>query len=258
MKKLFIYDDDGTSVNYVNSLKTWLTDILDNRYKISFVNAEDISEKEVLREEGATALFMPGGQSRFFKKKLEGKGDLEIQQFVSRGNLYYGFCAGGYYAAKEVDFKGATLNIHKEHKKAVFFNGVARGSIPELANNELFNHSFISSNIVNVRYGDGKIAGIYYHGGSSFSRDFNDASSKVLATYLSLPEGENIAAVECKFGDGHAVLSGVHPEINAQEVDKTIYPGMANFEKARSIRDTLKNCETGRRSFSKHILQRLM
>jgi len=192
--------------------------------------------------------------------KLVGEGDYKINEFVENGGAYYGFCGGGYYACKEIDFKGAKGGFKVEHKThyAVFFNGVAKGSIPELTDGNYYDPSFLSCNVVKLKYQENQEANVYYHGGGSFRGDFNNSSYKVLAVYDNLKEGENVAVVKCNVGKGHAVLSGVHPEITYRDIEKRIVPFMEHKEKAENIREQLFFNQSKSKNFHKFLLKDLI
>lgn len=212
-KKILVYKDYGVEADYAELLSDWVKVNLP-RYKVGYTDATSIINLDHLAQDGVKAIFMPGGQSRCFKSKLEGEGDRKIQEFVEQGGAYYGFCGGSYYPCENVDFTGDQFSIKKENSGLVFFNGLAKGSIAELTDGRYYDDSLLSCAAAKLSYDGGKKADIYYHGGPRFIGDFNNASCEVLATYDALTEGENAAVIKCKIGNGYAVLTALHPEVD--------------------------------------------
>lgn len=258
--KVLVYNDVGTTSGAPESLRRWLKEELPDYIKVEYTNAAKIKYLNCLKDEGVRAVFMPGGESRAFKSKLFGEGDYKIHEFVENGGAYYGFCAGGYYACKQVDFIGSGMgfsDINKTHYTA-FFNGVAKGSIPELTDGHHYDSTFNSSSVVKLRYQENNEADIYYNGGCCFRGDFNNSSYKVLAVYDKLKEGENVAAVRCEVGKGYAVLAGVHPEVSYHEVFEKIKLGVIHKEKAEKVASSLEKNHSNNKNFHKFILKDLV
>jgi len=257
--KILVYKDYGVSVDTVEILYGWLKSNLP-KYDVEYTDATSIIQQNVL-DNNVKAFVMPGGQSRAFKQKLEVEGDKRIQSFVENGGIYYGFCGGGYYPCREIDFTGEEFSINKVNNAAVFFNGVAKGSIPELVNGKYYEPSFLSSGVAELSYDNDKKANIYYHGGARFIGDFNSASCKVIATYDKLADGQNAAVIKCQVGNGYAVLSGVHPEIGYKDMDFRIHNNIKKpeiAERARKIKGELEQNDSENTKFHRFLLNELM
>ena len=64
-----------------------------------------------------SALIIPGGYTATYVSTLGEDGFREIKEFVKRGGLYIGICAGAYIAAERVEVEGrpkAWENRHRE------------------------------------------------------------------------------------------------------------------------------------------------
>jgi len=73
-------------------------------------------------------LVMPGGADLPYCRRLAGRGNALISEFVASGGGYLGLCAGGYYGAARVDFEpGGPLAVAGPRELA-FFGGTARGA----------------------------------------------------------------------------------------------------------------------------------
>jgi biotin---protein ligase len=168
-------------------------------------------------------LVMPGGADQGYCMMLNGEGNRRISQFVQRGGVYLGFCAGGYYGSKKCEFEvdDKKLGVIGDRELG-FFPGICRGStFPGFtyrseegtrAAEIQVPGSVFSSNVVPAPFR------CYHKGGGVFvdAPCYADRGVEVLATYtedLHVDPGEGAAAVVyCKIGDGAAILTGPHPE----------------------------------------------
>ena len=69
------------------------------------INIENITTDEIIentlqnKNTKPDVLFFPGGRSPLYAKALEDKGAEKIREYIADGGMYYGICAGAYYAA---------------------------------------------------------------------------------------------------------------------------------------------------------------
>lgn len=208
---IWVYEDEGTSELSVQSALATVQTKLSSTYTIEerVISSKDVLENTLnSKSKDRGVLIMPGGADLPYVKKLNGIGNDVIRKFISRGNIYIGICAGGYYGARAIEFAGDGYEIHGDRELA-FFPGTAIGSIPSLTNGQLYDEAVGSKAIVTLDYADGQQDDVYYHGGAYFSGDKKEAAFNTLATYS---DGKN-AVVSGHVGKGQYLLSGVHFEL---------------------------------------------
>ena len=101
--KILIYRDYGCSD--LNALEYGLKEYFEPRGgTVDFTDAAGIIKEGSLNE-SVLAFFMPGGAGTPFRRKLEVLGNEKIREYVRDGGIYYGICAGAYYACRETVFE---------------------------------------------------------------------------------------------------------------------------------------------------------
>ena len=172
-----------------------------------FPNAVPIDAKTLAESDWDADLFvMPGGKDCPYHAALQGAGNRKIRQFVEKGGLYLGICAGAYYGCAEVDFdRGHPLQVI-EKRELKFFDGKVVGPAYGLGTYDY--QSERGARFAKLLTADGFFYA-YYNGGPTFQGNFENAN--ILASYADLP-GYPPAIIECKIGLGKAILSGVHVE----------------------------------------------
>ncbi len=205
---IWVYEDEGVSQL---SVKSVLESMQQKLSISSIVSVHLISSQDIINDKLNNTtkgiLVMPGGADLPYCKQLDGLGNANIRKFVSRGNIYIGICAGGYYGAREIEFSGQGYKINGARELA-FFSGTAIGSIASFTNHQLYDETVKSKAMVTLDYANGQQDDVYYHGGAYFVGD-KDAKFKVIATYST---GKN-AIVSGEYGKGQYLLSGVHFEL---------------------------------------------
>lgn len=220
---IWIYDDEGVSELSVQSVLATIREKLPaNIITVQTISSQDILNNKLNKalnsgSKDIGVLIMPGGADLPYCKKLNGQGNDIIRQFISKGNIYIGICAGAYYGASTIQFSGQNFegNCKKSYeingaRELAFFSGTAISSIASLTNGQLYDETVESKAMVTLNYANGQQDEVYYHGGAYFEAD-KDAEFKVLATYS---DGKN-AIVSGDFGRGKYLLSGVHFELGA-------------------------------------------
>ncbi len=218
---VWVYEDEGASEL---SVKSALATMKDKLSSSMLITAQTISSQDIINNKlndklsestGIGILVMPGGADLPYCQKLNGQGNDIIRQFISKGNIYIGICAGGYYGARNIQFSGESYNEDGKKgyeingpRELAFFSGMAIGSIGTLTDGQLYDETSTSKAIVTLDYANGQQDEVYYHGGGYFVAD-KDAEFNVVATYH---DGKN-AVISGDFGLGKYLLSGVHFEL---------------------------------------------
>lgn len=200
-----IYSDEGASEVGVASLCSRIKQQLGLMVKT--VNAQSILDGVL---DDCVMLVIPGGRDLPYCAKLNGKGNQQIRQFVARGGVYLGICAGAYYACEALDFQGRDYDV-KGSRELALFAGIAIGSLPHLTKGHYYDEELRSKAIVPLYFTDGTQADFYYHGGCFF-QPYHQSEFEALAHYAD----GNLAIVTGQFGKGHYVLSGVHFELQTE------------------------------------------
>jgi biotin---protein ligase len=169
------------------------------------------------------ALVFPGGADQGYCRTLNGDGNRRIRQFVERGGIYVGFCAGGYYGSGRCEFEmGNQILEVTGSRELAFFPGSCRGC----AFSGFVYHSEKGARAAELKVdktllSTGSVPNMfkaYYNGGGVFAdaRKYRDQGVEVLASYteeIAVEGGDGSAAVVyCKVGQGAALLTGPHPE----------------------------------------------
>lgn len=170
-------------------------------------------------------LVFPGGADLGYCRTLNGEGNRRIARYVNGGGSYLGFCAGGYYGSAKCEFE-----VHDPKMAVVgdrelgFFPDICRGlafagfKYSSEAGARAADIEIHKENFENVKDDGVETFKSYYNGGGVFvdARKLESRGVQILASYtedLHVDGGEGKAAVVYrKVGDGHAVLTGPHPE----------------------------------------------
>ena len=100
---------------------------------ISSIPVETTTAEEIIStnlSNHCSLLIMPGGRDLPYVKKLQGKGNRNISDFVRNGGSYLGICAGAYYGCSLVQFaQGDPLLEVVGPRELAFFPGVSQGPV---------------------------------------------------------------------------------------------------------------------------------
>ncbi|MGM8884445.1 BPL-N domain-containing protein [Psychrobacter sp. 1U2] len=225
---VWVYADEGTSELSVQSA---LVTIKKKLSKGSISSVQTLSSQDIINNKlndelsesrGIGVLVMPGGADLPYCQNLNGQGNDNVREFISKGNIYIGICAGGYYGAKEIQFSGQSYELgHKRGyeingaRELALFSGTAIGSVSEFTDGQLYDETIASKAMVTLDYANEQQGEVYYHGGAYFIAD-KEAEFNVVATY---DNGKN-AIVSGNFGQGKYLLSGVHFELSAEVYER--------------------------------------
>jgi len=207
--------------------------------KVVPVDSSDLHRGDVF--ENAAVILMPGGRDVPYSEDLFGQANAHIKGFVNAGGGYLGFCAGAYYACREIEFDVGTELEVCGARELGFYPGLAKG--PAYGTGTYYYDSDRGAVASQINWVDGHSADytVYYNGGCYFVPATGaEDRFKILANYSSL-ENTPAAIVQCTFGKGTVVLSGVHPEYPADKLPcdpaapNNLYAELTTNEESRKI-----------------------
>lgn len=182
--------------------------VLSARYgtdNVAFADADAI--RSGILNPYVKALFMPGGATRYWAAHLDGEGNDAIRQYVAEGGIYFGICAGAYYACRRTEWqKGNEGEIIVENELD-FFKGTARGPISAFKND-----TGLCAAVTEIEAHDNETYPCLYWQGPEFIAD-EDADFQILAQYKHLPS-QPPAVVTGVHGQGRYILSSPHLEVD--------------------------------------------
>ncbi|WP_419241670.1 BPL-N domain-containing protein [Cardinium endosymbiont of Nabis limbatus] len=236
-----IYNDIGVSKESVQHCLYSCKLHLPKDYRVGYISALEIIDGSGLK--GTRLLILPGGRDLYYVKSLQGKGDQQIQDYLSSGGNFLGICAGSYYSGTYLIFAQATSIEVVGPRGLGLFQGIVKG--PVLAPYYYGSHKGASAARVITTYSqEEKDCYLYYNGGGYFVNAENVADTVVLARYTNNPLAQ-AAIIQCHYGLGNVVLSGIHLEYD---------PNMMQEAALKQIRKTLKDYNEARIKLSKYIL----
>ncbi|KAI1619042.1 biotin-protein ligase [Exophiala viscosa] len=258
---VLVYSGTGSTIESVRHCLYTLRRLLAPNYAVIPVTG-DMLIKEPWTASCA-ALVVPGGADLGYCTTLNGEGNRRIRQFVERGGIYIGFCAGGYYGSRRCEFEvGNKLLEVVGDRELAFYPGIARGgAYPGFVYHSEKGAKAADLKVDKTLLTAGAVLNIfksYYNGGGVFvdAPSFREQGVEVLASYtepLAVDSGEGSAAVVyCKVGQGAALLTGPHPEFAAANLEpKEEVPGFSE------VIDSLAADEKHRMGFIKACLNKL-
>ncbi|KAI5815222.1 biotin-protein ligase [Pyronema omphalodes] len=223
---VLVYAGNGTTVDSVRHVLLSLRRLLSPHFAVSTVTADVIIKEPWMST--CALLVIPGGADVPYTRALNGEGNRRISQYVRTGGSYLGFCAGGYYGSKQVEFEADNLKLAViGSRELAFFPGTCRGGA--FKGFEYASENGARASKIHVKKTETEEAYTfhsYYNGGGVFvdAAKFQTRGVEILATYedpLDVDGGDgNAAVVYCKYGDGAAILTGPHPEFAGQRLHK--------------------------------------
>ena len=216
-----LHSGNGSTVESVRHCLYTLRRLLAPHYAVIPVTGDMIIKEPWTAS--CAALVFPGGADQGYCRTLNGAGNRRIRQFVEKGGLYVGFCAGGYYGSRRCEFEvGNKLLEVIGDRELAFYPGTARGcAFPGFVYHSEKGARAANLTVNKTVLSSGKIPNefkSYYNGGGAFvdATKYADQGVEVLASYsepIAIDSGEGSAAiVYCKVGEGAALLTGPHPE----------------------------------------------
>lgn len=240
----------GTSAIAVHHTKYTLTNIIDPKYSIKTLDQVNIKNNDWMKN--AALFIMPGGADIMYARALKGLGNQHIKSYVKDGGRYLGICAGAYYGCQRISFAKGTSQEIQSDRELAFFPNTAEG--PTLkpwdhktnSGADIAELQWIASD---VTFPTNHKFHIYYNGGGHFMNADSYENVTTLANYTGTPQPE-AALVDIAFGNGRAILSGVHCEFAPELLDMSdpyLIP----------LQEKLITTDRDRQVLMRHILQRL-
>lgn len=249
--KILIYEDYGCAD--VSALEKGLREYFEPRgCCVGFTDAAGIIRNGELNK-NVLAFFMPGGAGTPYRRKLEVLGNEKIREYVSEGGIYYGICAGAYYACRQTIFEAdipelriiSECGLNLVEGKAIGTLYKELGILPYAKNAE-------SSAAVKLVWNDGKTYLSHYHGGPYFELD-NPEENDILARYDF--GDKRPAIVGRSYGKGKVIISGVHFENKGTDLLKAVHALRSDSQSARKVAEKLSEHESSRQTlFNKLML----
>lgn len=256
---ILIYSGNGTSPNSVRHTQHTLKLLLGHAYDIVKVDAQVLRTEPW--EESCAMLVVPGGRDKPYCNDLNGVINDRIKRYVRAGGRYLGLCAGAYYASRMIEFEMDRPDMQVCGKRELaFFPGLCRGTVYPgfVYDSERGARSApvqLDSPLLQPYYPDAlvpKVINMYYNGGGYFVRAFEYPDVEILGRFVEpgicKDEEHPAAAVQCRVGDGTAVLISTHPEYDMG--------GLSPHENA-SLVEELKASEEDRKTFLRVVFARM-
>ena len=205
--KVLIYNGEGVMESSVLGVEEELNK--SNNMNLVPNNHFEYSTSRIINSNtllGYDALIMPGGDASTYIENSDIDSD-SIKQFVNGGKGYLGICAGAYAASNSVDGYYSGWGIVPDvNTKNVDYEGSL----------SIMTTSF-GSNLIN-----GSLNDIHMENGPAM---YSNNSQIVMAEYADNKTGyQNFAAIVGESsGSGRVILSGPHPEIDAQNPQLLAY-----------------------------------
>ncbi|KAL8996631.1 MAG: hypothetical protein Q9169_003913 [Polycauliona sp. 2 TL-2023] len=258
---ILVYAGSGSTVESVRHCLYSLRRLLSPTYAVITVTGHAII-KEPWTASCALLVF-PGGADLGYCRTLNGDGNRRITQYVERGGLYLGLCAGGYYGSKRCEFEVGNKKMEVVgNRELAFFPGTCRGcAFPGFVYHSEEGTRAVQLRTSKAALSKGTIPDVfrsYYNGGGVFvdAPKFRGQGVEVLASFtddFNVDPGEGAASiVYCKVGEGAALLTSTHPEFAASNLDPTV--NLPGYDK---IVEALKEDDQQRTDFLKACLLKL-
>lgn len=233
VKNILIYQGPGTSIRSVEALCVLFQSLYKDKLAVLKIDSEIILKTDW--EEQTALLIIPGGRSLKYYEALGEAGNARIRQYVVKGGIYLGVCAGAYYAADATYFDISGKNelvLHTEQLKLL--KGIEAVGPAYPGGYDYEGSTTLRAADINILPLDKKMA-LYFNGGCSF-KNLN-AETAVLADYAELDHLP--ALIKAPYGKGFVILSGVHFEFDAETLNLDIANATA-AEKDRLTAEQVK------------------
>lgn len=208
--------------------------LLVKRFAMSGLRATYINETEIqsgLDLEETKLLVFSSLSVTGFKKGLGETGTNNIKSYVEQGGHYLGICAGGYFGAEEIYFKGKDYLTQEPYQKQAeglgFFKGVAIGSLTEITNTAFTGMTDSAAVIQLTTLNNNCFDSLYWGGGRFITEADNETPVKILSLYQPPRQSRPfVMGVQCDVGSqqGKATLLGYHPEVGKNDLRNWILP----------------------------------
>ncbi|KAI4958906.1 hypothetical protein J4E86_002626 [Alternaria arbusti] len=260
---VLVYSGNGSTTESVRHCLYTLRRLLSPSYAVIPVTGDTLIKEPWFST--CALLVFPGGADLGYCRTLNGEGNRRISRYVNAGGSYLGFCAGGYYGSSRCEFEVNDPKMAVEGERELgFFPGTCRG----LAFEGFKYASEAGARAAEIKIEKGAFEGVdegvgdvfksYYNGGGVFvdAKKLESRGVQILASYtedLHVESGEGKAAVVYrKVGEGHAVVTGPHPEFAPQNLSKI--PSLPSYA---SVISDIAATDATRLDFMRLILRKL-
>lgn len=193
LSKIALYVGPGVSRQYLPDL---------HRFFSRIGSVQEFASLDGLN--GIDFFVMPGGADLPYCEHLNGAPNQLLIDYVQKGGVYIGLCAGAYYAAKAIEFAKGDPSEIAGRRELGFFPGLVRGpTFGPYIPGEL-------GRVISLRIQEKEYAS-HYHGGGYFVDAADKSDVSILARFA---DNQEAAIVRCQVGKGFALLSSVHVEKN--------------------------------------------
>lgn len=220
---VLVYSGPGTTQLCIDQCLDSFRLLLSPYYSVSTVNERVLKEQPW--ESKTAMLIIPGGADLPICKVFRGTINDRIKNFVNKGGLFIGICAGAYFSSGRCEFEVGNPEMEVSGPRDLkFFPGICRGG----AIKGFHYGSEIGTKVVEVSVNSKILHGLpntihlYLNGGGMFVDAHKYSNVQILASYkdnLDVKDddelkGQKAAAVLCTVGRGKSLLFGTHPEFN--------------------------------------------
>ncbi len=158
-------------------------------------------------------LYIPGAPSSKLDLHLGSK-VTQIQEFVNQGGRFIGWCGGGYWACREVQYRIDETTILHKIRNLAFWKGMEKGPLLPLKHPERgseYSHETVKvkwagSELLKKYLPQGLELNVLLSGGGSFIPADEEHCYKVIATYGDTEKEKALAGVKIYVMDGIAIL----------------------------------------------------
>lgn len=240
-----VYKGRGAGPLSYREIKAMLKSTLPADWSVLSVTAEEVIRGDLLQQAGLFA--MPGGRDVPYHEDLSGEGNRHIRALVERGGGFLGICAGAYYGTASVCFeKGGPLEVTGSRELA-FFPGASEGPVYGLGQFRYDSEECARAAWVGL---EGRKLFSYYNGGCYFVfPEHHQERTRVIGHYLDAGPEPIAAIVECRVGNGKAILSGVHIDYRPSSIKNKV---------PDHLYETLLACEEARLALVSNLICRLI
>lgn len=228
----------------------------DSGIAVEMTDASAILKDNALNDK-VLAFFMPGGAATPYRMKLGCQGNEKIRSYVENGGIYFGLCAGAYYASRRCRFEEDVPELAIVDDYGLDL--VDADAVGTLKKDFKINHYSLnpSSSTVTevVWHADGEKHSVFYHGGPKFELH-NLKNHEILASYAEA-DGMPPAIVMRRFGQGAAIVSGVHFEDGIDSLKGFVGRTVEDRRQAEVLSRRMAEGEDGRKRLLCKLMDRL-
>jgi glutamine amidotransferase-like uncharacterized protein len=253
--KILIYCDYGT--NNIKNLETSLKTYFGPRgIEITTTDANAIIKEDSLKDD-VLAFFMPGGRATPYMEKLKVLGNQKINDYVRNGGIFFGICAGAYYASRNVQFETDIEELSIVQQCGLnLIDADAVGTLYKELEISPYTMDFTSIAAASVRWKkDGETHISCYHGGPYF-RPQPDSRLEVLAEY-HLKDKTLPAVVMQRHGNGFAIASGLHVEDSGKNFREVLFALRKDKAQAEKVIKILEKNENSRLALFQKMMSKI-